>query len=238
MNDSQFNRLTMFQTSLRTLNEYKEVWLDQPPRIFSTKVQQAIDAVGGIESLAREQEADQTGVAESKQRQAAELEESGYLFGSTLAIWFEEQEDPRHSQVELSPADWRRLRNQQLLEKARLVRVLWQDVLSSDHSNAAEEWGVTQTGLETLSTEIEEYAQIIAGPQQAIAQRKALTTELVEKFREVSQQFDVLDKLILHFGLASSTGRDLVSAYQASRIIRDLGSRRAADQPIPATTAN
>ena len=112
MNDNHFNRLSMFQTCLRTLNEYQEVWLDQAPQIFTKKVEHLKQAVSQLEELGRKQEANTTGHAEDKRREAAEREEAAYVFGSTLAIWFEDHVDEtRAAQVELTQSAWRRLRD-------------------------------------------------------------------------------------------------------------------------------
>ena len=40
----------------------------------------------------------------------------------------------------------------------------------------------------------------------------------------VEDRFELLDKFILHFR-RTDAGRNLASAYQASRVIRDLGHR-------------
>ncbi len=227
MNDNHFNRLSMFQTCLRTLHEYREVWFDQAPQVFTKKVEHVKEAVTQLEALGRKQEADTTGNAEDKRREAAELEEAAYIFGSTLAIWFEDHDDAtRGAQVELSQSGWRRLRRQQLLEKARLVHELGESVFQ-EHPESAAEYGITEEELAAFLAEIDDYASVVSAPQQSIAQRKALTTELSNQFSDVTRQFELLDKLILQFGRRSGTGRDLVAAYQASRVIRDLGSRRS-----------
>ena len=187
-----------------------------------------------LSPLGRKQETDTTGRAEDKKREAAELEEAAYVFGSTLAIWFEEHDDAtRAAQIDLPQSGWRRLRRQQLLEKARLVHELGQSVLQEQPESAAE-YGITDESLATFAAEIDDYENVLSAPQQSIAQRKALTAELSDRFSEVTGQFELLDKLILHFSRRDTTGRDLVAAYQASRVVRDLGSRRSTtDTPEP-----
>lgn len=164
---------------------------------------------------------------QDKQREETELVETAHLFGSTLAIWFRDQSDEEQAaQVDLSPSAWRRLRSQQLLEKARLVLDIGRAVLDGAKADEAADYGITAAEVERFSQEIDDYAAVIAAPQQGIAQRKALTRQLAQLFSEAAGYFEMLDKLILHFG-RTPEGRALVAAYQASRVIRDLGRRPA-----------
>ncbi len=54
-----------------------------------------------------------------------------------------------------------------------------------------------------------------------------MTAQLRERFNAVEAQSKVLDRLILHFR-RTPEGREWVAAYQAVRVIRDLGRRRQA----------
>ena len=232
MRDEFVNRLAMFQTCLGTLNsaEHKPVWFQQPPLIFSTKVEQAAQAVADLEAFARQQEADTTGTTQDKQREEAELEEAAHLFGSTLAIWFGDQDDQANAaQVDLPPSGWGALRDQQLLEKARLARDLGQSVVDGAQAEEAAAYGISAEEVARLSKEIDDYAAAITAPQQSIAQRRAITAQLRDRFNAVARQFDALDKLILHFGRTAG-GRALIATYQASRIIHDRG-RGSSSQP-------
>ena len=233
MKDSFVNRLAMFQTCLRTLNspEHKTVWFEQRPVIFTTKVRQATEAVAELEELGRKQEADTKGAAQDKQREEAEMVDAAHVFGSTLAIWFRDQSDEQDAaQVDLSPSAWRALRNQQFLEKARLTRDLGQAVVAGPQAEEAAAYGITAEEIERLGKEIEDYANVITAPQQGIAERKARTGQLGDRFSEVSGFFDVLDKLVLQFQ-HTPEGRDFVAAYQTSRVVRDLGRSGTRTQP-------
>lgn len=225
MRDEFVNRLAMFQTSLGTLNapQHKPLWSQQPPMIFTKKVDVAAAAVADLEAFARQQEADTTGTTEDKRREEAELEDAAYLFGSTLAIWFRDQGDEsRAAQVDLPRSGWRDLRDQQLLEKARLVRDLAQTVLDGASSEAAAEYGISQEGVQSFVKEVDDYAAVITAPQQSIADRAARTRQLRQRFNAVEKQFEELDRLLLHFG-STPEGRALIAAYQGSRIIHDRG---------------
>jgi len=77
---------------------------------------------------------------------------------------------------------------------------------------------------------------VITAPQQAIAERKARTQQLRQRFNVVESQFQVLDRLI-EFFRATPQGRDMIAAWQASRVIRDLGHRPSSPSPAESPTS-
>lgn len=201
--------------------------------MFTKKVQQTEQAVDELEAFVREQETSTTDAAQAKQREETELEEAAYLVGSTLSIWFLDQQDEENAaKVNLTPSVWRRLRDQQLLEKARLLRDVAQTVIDGPQGAEAAEYGITTEEVARLTKEIDDYDARIAAPQQRIAERKARTSQLRDRFNAVEDRFELLDKFILHFR-RTDAGRNLASAYQASRVIRDLG-HRSKSKPVTA----
>jgi hypothetical protein len=68
-----------------------------------------------------------------------------------------------------------------------------------------------------------------------MAERAARTRQLRQRFNAVESQFEVLDRLIQLFR-ATPAGRDLIAAWQTSRVIRDLGrgpSSPPEEEPAP-----
>ena len=239
MQDEFVNRLGMFRTALGTLNrpEYKTVWENQPPAIFATKVETVGQAVEDLAEFGRQQETATAGATAQKEIEEAELEQEAYVFGGVLAIWLRDQGDEENAaKVDLTLSGWRRLRDQQLLEKARLVHQLGEGVTTGPDAETAGAYGITTEALEKLKKETADYDTVITAPQQAIAERKARTGQLRQRFNAVESQFQVLDRLIELFR-ATPEGRDMIAAWQASRVIRDLGhgasSQPAAESPTP-----
>ena len=76
---------------------------------------------------------------------------------------------------------------------------------------------------------------MITAPQQAIAERKARTAQLRQRFNAVESQFQVLDRLIELFR-ATPEGRDMTAAWQASRVTRDLGHGPSSQPPEESPT--
>ena len=242
MKDEFVNRLGMFRTTLGTLNraEYKPVWENQPPAVFATKVEAAGQAVEELAEFGRQQETATAGATEQKQIEEAELEQEAYVFGGVLAIWLRDQGDEENAaKVDMTISGWRGLRDQQLLEKARLVHQLGEGVTTGADAEAAAAYGITPEALASLKKETDDYDAAITAPQQAIAERKARTRQLRERFNAVESQFQVLDRLIELFR-ATPTGRDMIAAWQASRVIRDLGhgpsSQPPEESPTPEAT--
>jgi hypothetical protein len=225
MRDEFVNRLGMFRTALGTLNrpEYRPVWFNRPPAVFTYKVQAAEQAVNNLAEFGRAQETATTGAAEQKQIEEKELEQEAYVFGGALAIWFRDQGDAENAaKVDLTLSEWRKLRDQQLLEKARLVQQLGEAVTTGPNASAAATYGITPAALNSLGKETNDYETIITAPQQAIAERKARTQQLRDRFNAVEGQFEILDRFIQLFR-ATPEGRDMIYAWQAARVIRDLG---------------
>jgi hypothetical protein len=234
MQDEFANRSAMFQTSRGTLDSptNKPIWFQQIPLVFTTKVDQATSSLADLETLAGQQDKKITGASRDKQREEIELEDAAHLLGGTLAIWFRDQGDETQAaHADLPLSGWQHLRNQQLLEKARQTRDLAQSMVSGPQAATAATYGVTAAAVTSLTKEIDDFAAVITAPQQSIAERKGLTSQLRDRFNAVEAQFAVVDHLILQFG-TTAAGRALIAAYQASRTISDLG-HGPATKPTP-----
>ena len=210
--------------------EYRSIWSGNPA-IFQKKVKQAEESVADLESFALQLEATSVGATEKKKREQRELEETAYLYGSTLAIWFQDQGNEQDAAaIDISISEWRRLRNQNLLDKSRFLLQLFQQVVDGPDAQDAVEYGISVEGMQRLSREIDDYAEVISAPQQTIANASGLRTQLGDRFNQVESYFESLDRLIHHFD-QTSEGRNLISAYQASRIVVDRGHRFTSPSP-------
>ena len=239
MNDRHADRLTMFRTCLRTLEEHQEVWQDKSPRIFTQKVSLLAEAVSEIEATERQRQRVATsGLTSDKQREEVELEDAAFVVANLLSVWYTDREELQYAhQTDLSASEWRKMRKSLLLEKARHVHELGQTVVSGQDAEAAADYGITQAELDLFGQEIESYADLSVGPQQLLAEQKALTAALDEKFRAASRLLDVLDKLVPMFARHRSAGRAFVAAFQGSRVIRDSGKRTTPTRELAAAAA-
>ncbi len=239
MRDEFVNRLAMFQTSLNTLNsaEHKPTWFNQNPPKFTVKVAETASALVDLEVFCRQQEAATTGTTEQKQREETEVEDAAFTLSRALVTYFREHgNETDAAKVNLEIYQWRALRDQQLLEKARLARGLAQGLTAGTAAATAAEYGIDAAAVSALGKEIDDYASVITAPQQAIGGRSALTRQSRQRFNTVEGKFGVLDDLVLQFG-KTVAGRALIAAYRAARIVRDAGRGPQPTPPPPTPPA-
>jgi hypothetical protein len=211
--------------------EFRSVWVDQPPLAFSALVGELAIKVNDLTVLIASQQAATTGFAEDKAREEQELESIAHEISQALAGWFESVN--RHAdaaRIDLSLSAWQRMRDTELIAKARLLH---QDLNSALVTNAAElaDYGLELNDAIALAKETADFETIIASPAAAISGRKALTTALRPKFREVGELLGRMDRLVLRFR-KTPNGKRFADTWQATRIIRDLGQAAPA-QPAP-----
>lgn len=233
------NRLGMFNTSIVTLNVdvHKVVWFQQDPKIFTTKVAEVTQAIEDLKEFCRKQGIDITGAALDKEREAVEAEDAAHPIARALVQWFRDLKDETNAaKVDLSLTDWRRLRDQELLAELNTTLGLAQGVTGGAQAVAAVGYGLTPAKVLALSKEIDDIKAFINAPQASIADRKALTLQLRARFNVVEEKFASLDDLILNFK-GTAAGRALVGAYQAARIVRDLGTGHTQTPPTPTPPA-
>lgn len=226
MRDEFTNRMGMFRTVKQTLNlpEHLAVWQFQQPQAFATTFNSFTAALTDLESFVAEHGQNITGSAADKRREEEELETAAHELGSALALWFRGQNDETNAAlVARSISAWRGLRDEALLQQSQIVIDAAQTLVSSPQATFAADYGITENVVTGLMDERNDYAALIAAPQQKLAGRKALTSQYRSRFNAVEAFLDTLDSLILQHR-RSVPGRALVAAYQSARIIRDLGS--------------
>jgi hypothetical protein len=232
------NRQNMHLAVQRLLSsaEFKPVWLDQPPVAFTALVGQLAVKVNDLTVLIASQQAATTGFAEDKAREEQELESIAHEISQALAGWFESvNRQADAARIDLTLSAWQRMRDTELIAKARLLH---QDLNSALATNAAElaDYGLELNDAIALAKETADFETIIASPAAAISGRKALTNTLRPKFREVGELLGRMDRLVLRFR-KTADGKRFADTWQATRIIRDLGQAAPAQAAPPASTA-
>lgn len=88
-----------------------------------------------------------------------------------------------------------------------------------ENKDALEDYGITNTKLTALQTAINNYATETPKPRTALSQRKTLTANLRQLFKDTDAILtDQMDKLVSNFKAANP---DFVSTYETVRIIID-----------------
>jgi len=114
---------------------------------------------------------------------------------------------------------------------------LAQEVVAGPNATEANTYNINAAAIASVNKEVEEYAAVVSAPQQSIADRKALTQQMRDRFNAVELLFAGLDDMILQFG-ATAAGQALIASHKAARIVRDSGGGSGGpDSPAPPPTA-
>jgi hypothetical protein len=232
MQDEFINRLDMFTRSLTVLElpQYKTVWENKAPLIFTTKAGEAREMVAAIQQEQKRQEARTSGTSQEKDREETELEDAAYTLAQAAVLYYNDhQQETEATELDLEPSDWRALRDQQLLAKSQLVIDRASELTSATLAAEAAKYGITPAAVQNLIKERGDYAAIVGATDVAIAIRKALTQGFRPAFRVTEAKLAELDKLILQFR-STEEGKAMVSAWQAARATKNRG--RAGSPPV------
>jgi hypothetical protein len=228
------NRQNMHLTVLKLLDspEYQGAWKNQKPTVFTTRAAELRPLVNSLTDLIAAQQTATTGYAETKEREEQELETLAHEISQTLADWYEEQgREGDSAQIDLSLNAWQRLRDTELIAKARLLHQKLTQALASDAAALAEH-DLTPADATQLAKELADFEAITADPAAAISRRRSLTVTLRPRFREISELLKKMDRLVLRFR-KTKTGAAFASAWTASRIVRDQGESAPPVGPEP-----
>jgi hypothetical protein len=236
MKSIYINRLDMCRTVSTLLNDasLQPVWQNQAPQIFTTKAALLQKAIEDFASTSAEQEKIITGHAADKDREETELEDLCHEIGQALADYYYDTEQQQNAHiVEFSATSWRRLRDEQLLNRSRILAAKLSQTIAADAATLAS-YGLDLTDSTALNAAINDYEAAIATPSQAIATRKSLTASLRGKYNIINDLLGSMDKLVLRFR-NTAPGRSFVGQWQAARVIRDR-SQTVKTEPSPTAT--
>lgn len=225
MKDEFTNRLDMFGTALGILQKpaYRPVWFERPPVIFTAKVAAVTTLVNDLTEFCRQQGILASGPAADKEREGLKVEEGAFTLARVLSSYFGDKENETdRAKVKFSKTNWRRLRDADLLARARTVQGLAAALAAGPDKLLAAQYNITVAAAADLQGHITRYAPLATAPQQSIGDRASLTAQLRQRFNAVSVKFADLDDVILQFN-ATPEGRALVSAWQQARVIIDRG---------------
>jgi hypothetical protein len=225
MNGRTANLLASYRTRLACLDQADHVplWKNQPPVIFTTKVAAARAAVETLAATAGRQSASIAGTTAAKRREEKELEDTGYNFGRLLVALATDRGDlTTAAKYDVPISNWRALRDEALLQRARLLHADGTALATGPNAAAANTYGITTASLALLKKETDDYAAFIVAPQDAIADRSALTESLPQLLRATSALFDQLEDFLPQFG-TTPAGQSFLAAYRANASINQRG---------------
>ncbi len=239
MNDKIANQLNSYRSRLACLDkpEHKSIWENKPPVIFTSKVRLAREAIVALAETASIQSAPITGSAADKRREEKELEEECYKVARAIVNFAHDTADETTAaKYDFPLSGWRRMRNETLIQRARLLEEDAKSLATGASSVMASQYGITPAAVAALKKEADEYETYLVAPQQGIAARSALTDSLPVRSREIAAIFDQIADLLPQFA-TTPAGESFVAAYQASSLILDRGhgpaAPAAAAGPVP-----
>ena len=195
MQNEYANRQNMHLTVLKLIDtpEHEAAWKDQKRTAFTTRAAQFRPLVQALTDLIAGQQTTTTGYAETKEREEQELEALAHEIGQTLADWYEENgREGDSAQINLSLTAWQRLRDTELIAKARLLHQKLTAALAENPTELAD-YDLSPADAILLAKETADFEKITADPAAAISRRRALTVTLRPKFAEVGQLLKKMD---------------------------------------------
>lgn len=232
------NHLLSFRARPRCLDEpaHALVWRDQPPPIFGRKVGEIRAKLETLSADAAVQSAPATGVAAQKDRAETALENAAFALARLVVVQAQDAHDDVLAHKFDSPiSHWRKLRDEPLLQRARLLETEARKVAVADPAQAAL-YGITPTALDAYHATVENYAAFIVAPHDTIAHRHVLTTSLPAQVRALTALFDQIADLLPQF--TTPEGLAFAAAYHATAPIINRGHRHETPNEDPEPESN
>lgn len=237
MNDYYLNRLNMGRKVYACLDskEHTPLWKGQEPPALEKAIDAGRVMLAGLEKLAQDQGKDTTGSAADKAREEKELEDAAHVLGRLVVQCCRAAGDETTAATyDLPISGWRRMRDEGLLQTARSLEAKAAELAATP---AGAEYGITAARVATLNKEADDYAALIAAPDDAIGSKAAVTNRVRPAFADFENQLQIIDDLLLPLR-ATETGALLVAKYEQARTINDRGRRPGKDDtPPPAEPA-
>lgn len=212
MNDYSLNRLNMGRKVPACFDhaDHLPLWQNQPPLRLATAIGEARAKLAGLETLAQAQTQVITGSAADKRREEKELEDAAHELARLVVRCCRAQGDETSvATYDLPLSGWRRMRDEILLQTARNLEskagALAATPLGTDY-------GITRAAVAALKKEADDYAALIAAPDDAT------TKQVRPAFAAFEDQLQEIDDLVLPL----------------RRTINDRGRRPGKEESAPA----
>lgn len=239
MNNIINNRIDAFRARLAVLAnpDHTAAWEGIAPLKFTEKATAARSLTAVLVELAGRQTATIVGHAQDKRREEKELEDEAHQLGRAMVNCCKDANDlATAAKYDLQISGWRRLRDEILLNKARLLAADAGTLAAGAAAAHAAGYGITPAAIAKLEKEAADYEGVITAPVNAIGERSTLTAGLLPKSREIAELFDQMDDLAIQFR-GTPAGDAFVATWLASGQIIDRGHRPGDDGTPPAPPA-
>lgn len=220
------NQLNMVSAVLAVLTKtnFKPVWENQMPTVFTKKVTKLTQAHAAALTLGKNQTQSTKGTTDEKNGAEARLEEILLRESGLLKSYYEDHNDALNlAKVSVPEGTVRNLPNQELLSLGILAGELAAAV-RKENPATAEEYGLTEDSGQKLETATTTYKDQIGQPRGARAARKHTTQELKQAVEGLIRLLENMDNFIPAFGSAPG-GAAFAGAWHNARVVIPLGHR-------------
>ena len=218
MNDTLASKLTSFRATLDVADEpvFKPVWHGKPPVAFEEFPTAACTKLDALASKGAEQSAPTTGSTDGLReiRRAFEallLPRSRATFRCLKALGRTEDA----AKTDLTPTSLHNARAVILAGLGETVLDLAEPLTLAPAQNQpapSAKFGLTAQSVAALDAGWERYRAAVGAPVSARSQRKSLTRQLPDDFRDAEEEFAALDDLILQFDDEGGPGTHFIDS--------------------------
>jgi hypothetical protein len=234
MNDEFVNRLARHRKVLTYLDlpANQPLWSDLVPKIFTSTVAQLRAAVDSFGAAGAAQSAPVSW--EQQNREERELEDHAFPLSNALYdVLLDAGREAEAAEWRMTETDWRKLREQLLLDKAQRLLDQLAAALAATPT-VADDYGISTARIAALTQEWQDYAEVIGEPGARKATRAGLTGSLRARMRVLDGLAEKMDRLIVSFR-GTPEGKAMVAGYFAARRVDDLGHGPHTPPPGPPT---
>jgi hypothetical protein len=233
MTRKEDNTVTMFETTLKVLDDFKNTWKGRGALVDAAA--RAESGTKAIRARTREQHSPTEGITDQKAQLRDDLEEKLLVIADAIAAFAAKIGNPDlAAQADLTKSSIDRLADSNLVQTAGRIADLATEKLAD-----LGPYGVTDANKKELEDAAALFDEAKDSPREAIIGRKVETLSLPADINSVRSIFRTeIDKLITGFKKSSP---DFYNAYFAARIIVDRpatipAKEETAPPPKPAAT--
>lgn len=224
MNDSQEDKLSMYQAVLAVLENHQTVWAAVPA--FVTAESAFRIGVNNLQSIAQQQQTS-TGATADKQRLRVAMADAAMpIVGALKALAAVTSNGELAAECDLTRSDF--LYGRDTDSAAQADRVY---VLASEHAAALVDYGISSPHQTAIYDATQAYRDALTRPREVIAATSAATEQLAAAFDAADQRLNgQLDNLVEIFRTSHST---FYLQYASAREIVDSGGGSPSPPPAP-----
>lgn len=225
-----FNRLGRHRKTVKHLDMdgHKEIWLDKPPKVFSSTVALLRAEVGAFGGDGAAQTVPVSW--EEQNREEKELEDLAFPLSNALYdCYLDAGREADAAEWEMTATDWRKLNEQSLLDKSKRLIDQLTAMLAATPSVAAD-YNISGERITDLDKEWRDYAEVIGAPGARRAGRAALTGSMRARMRVIDGLAAKLDRHVVGFR-GTPAGNLFVDGYFIARRVDDLGGSGGESPP-------